>query len=140
MPNDKIGAESAQAIFDEAIKVRDGLGDLISQIAVEDKEIQRTAARANRPLTPAEEAHRDKLDAHREKLRQALDDLSFETLERLDNSADVTELKGKLDSVNDDLKAELGRLKNIAHYAEIAAKVLDALTQLAIKAAAALAK
>ena len=42
MPNGKIDAQSAQAIFDEAIKVRDGLGDLISQIAAEDKEIQRT--------------------------------------------------------------------------------------------------
>ena len=140
MPNGKIDAQSAQAIFDEAIKVRDGLGDLISQIAAEDKEIQRTAARANRPLTPAEEAHRDKLDADRGRLRQALDDLSFETLERLDNSADVAELKDKLDSVNDGLKADLNRLKNITRYAEIAAKVLDALTQLAIKAAKTLAK
>ena len=63
--------------------------------------------------------------------------LAFVTLPRLDASADEAELKNKLDSVKDELDDDINRLKNIARYAKIAAKVADGLTQLAIKVTAA---
>ena len=129
--------ETAQDIVNEAMQTRSALTDLDHAIQEEIDEIVLTAARERRPLSDDDKARRKALRADQVEIQDAFKALAFVTLPRLDASADVAELKNKLDSVKDELEDDLKRLKNIARYAKIAAKVADGLTQLAIKVAGA---
>lgn len=129
--------EKAQDIVNEAMKTRSALTDLDHAIQEEIDEIVLTAARERRALSDDDKARRKALRADQVEIQDAFKVLAFVTLSRLDASADVAELKNKLDSVKDELDDDINRLKNIARYAKIAAKVADGLTQLAIKVAGA---
>ncbi len=129
--------ETAQDIVNEAMKTRSALTDLDHAIQGEIDEIVLTAARERRALSDDDKARRKALRADQVEIQDAFKVLAFVTLPRLDASADVAELKNKLDSVKDELDDDINRLKNIARYAKIAAKVADGLTQLAIKVTAA---
>ncbi len=129
--------EKAQDIVNEAMKTRSALTDLDHAIQEEIDEIVLTAARERRALSDDDKARRKALRADQVEIQDAFKVLAFVTLPRLDASADVAELKNKLDSVKDELDDDINRLKNIARYAKIAAKVADGLTQLAIKVAGA---
>ncbi len=129
--------EKAQDIVNEAMKTRSALTDLDHAIQEEIDEIVLTAARERRPLSDDDKARRKALRADQVEIQDAFKVLAFVTLTRLDASADVAELKNKLDSVKDELEDDIKRLKDIARYAEIAAKVADGLTQLAVKVAGA---
>lgn len=128
---------SDEVIVAEATKSRSDLAELDHKIQEEIDEIVLAAARAGRPLSADDENRRKVLRADQLEVQEAFEVLAFATLGRLDKSADVEVLKGKLDSINANLIDDLDRLKNVARYAEIAAKVADGLTQLAIKVAGA---
>ena len=125
--------EKAQDIVNAAMKTRSALTDLDHAIQGEIDEIVLTVARERRALSDDDKARRKALRADQVEIQDAFKVLAFVTLPRLDASADVAELKNKLDSVKDELDDDINRLKNIARYAKIAAKVADGLTQLAIK-------
>ncbi len=129
--------EKAQDIVNAAMKTRSALTDLDHAIQGEIDEIVLTVARERRALSDDDKARRKALRADQVEIQDAFKVLAFVTLPRLDASADVAELKNKLDSVKDELDDDINRLKNIARYAKIAAKVADGLTQLAIKVAGA---
>jgi hypothetical protein len=131
--------ESAKAIVAEATKSRSRLADLDHALQSEIDEIVLGAARAGRPMSDAEKARRKALRASQSDVGDAFTALAFATLARLNQSADVVELKGKLDTINANLVDDLDRLKNIARYAAVAAKVADGLTKLAEQVAGALA-
>jgi hypothetical protein len=139
MTDEKVDRESASVIVADAMKVRDGLTTLHDELQQEFDDIALAAARANRPMTDGEKDRRRKLRSDQANVRDAFEMLAFATLEQLDNSADVAELKDRLDGINANLAGDLARLKKIRRYAEIAAQVADGLAQLAIKAAGALA-
>ena len=130
--------ETARDIVNEAMQTRSALTDLDHAFQEEIDEIVLTAARERRPLSDDDESRQDALLADQVKVLDALKALAFVTLARLDESADVADLKNKLDSVKDELEDDLKRLKNIARYAAIAAKVADGLTKLAVKVASAM--
>ena len=129
--------EKAQDIVSEAMKTRSALTDLDHAIQEEIDEIVLTAARERRALSDDDKARRKALRADQVEIPDVFKVLAFVTLPRLDASADVAKLKNKLESVKDELDDDINRLKGIARYAEIAAKVADGLTQLAIKVAGA---
>jgi hypothetical protein len=128
--------ETADAIVAQAIKIRADLGDLDKKIQGQIDEIVMTAAREGRPLSDADKTQRDALREQQSNVEDAFDELAFATLSRLDQSADVDQLKGSLATINATLTDDLGRLQNIARYAETAANVADGLAQLAAKVAA----
>ncbi|HVO16132.1 MAG TPA: hypothetical protein VMV26_13010 [Alphaproteobacteria bacterium] len=138
MPEDKISAGSADAIFAAATEMKDRFDALIDGIDDEVDKIFDAASSAGREPNAAEKARIDQLGADQAKLRKSQDALAFATLRKLDNSADVVALQSQLQTVNAGLKDCLGRLRKIAAIAQIAAKVADGLTQLAEKAAGAL--
>lgn len=129
--------EKAQDIVSEAMKTRSALTDLDHAIQEEIDEIVLTAARERRALSDDDKARRKALRADQVEIQDVFKVLAFVTLPRLDASSDVAKLKNKLESVKDELDDDINRLKGIARYAEIAAKVADGLTQLAIKVAGA---
>ena len=131
---------SADDIFDAANTMKERFVALIKAIGDEIEEIFGNAAAAGHEPTAAEKATIESRRADQRRLRNSLNELAFATLEKLDNSAELETLRTRLTAVNAELKDDLQRLKSIARYAEIAAKAADGLTQLAIKAAATLAK
>jgi hypothetical protein len=131
-----IDKESADAIVAGAMKTRSDLAELDQTIQGQIDEIVLGAARQGRDLSPAELDQRKKLRGDQADVQDAFAALAFATLRRLDNSADVADLKTKLDAINAGLTTDLNRLKAIARYAAIAAKVADGLAQLASKVTA----
>jgi hypothetical protein len=139
MAKKKIANDTAKDIVAKAMMARADLGELDHTLQGGIDEIVLAAARAKRPLSSDEKNRRKALRATQAEVEDAFEELAFATLARLDNSADVAELKGKLDSINANLADDLERLKNIERYAAIAAKVADGLAQLATKVAGAIA-
>ena len=139
MPDKRNDGETAEAIVAEAMKSRVNLGDLDHTIQGEIDEILLGAAKEGRPLSDDDKVRRKKLRGEQASVQNAFAELAFATLARLDKSSGVAELKGKLDSINAELSDDLDRLKAIARYADVAAKVADGLAQLAGKVAGALA-
>jgi len=134
-----VPAEKAEDIVKTAMQTRSDLLALDHQLQEEIDEIVLTAARAGNPLSDADKARRRELRARQLEVDDSFEELAFATLARLNNSADLVELKKKIDAISGNLEDDLTHLKNIAKYAAIEAKVADGLAQLALKAAAALA-
>lgn len=127
---------SADAIITAAKAVLVNLETLSGQIQGEIEAIKLAAARERRPLSEADGNRMDALEADKDKVGDAIDELSIETLIKLNNSSDVAAIKEKLDSVNGGLSGTLTRLRKIARTAATAAQVADGLAQLAQTAAA----
>ncbi len=132
------GIETARDIVSEAMQTRAELASLDHALQEEIDEIVTTAARERRRLSADEKARRKALRADQVEFGDLFRELAFVTLARLDASEEVANLKGKLDSVIEDLGDDLDQLGRIARYAEIAARVADGLTKLAIKVAGAM--
>ena len=105
------------------------LGKLERELQVEIDEIRISAARASQSLTPEELRRLKELRAEKAEARQVLSDLVFFTLIRLNESDEIAELQRKMDGINGALRDDLEDLKRIERYAEIAAKVADALAK-----------
>jgi hypothetical protein len=131
MSDETAGKESAGTIIPEATKCRSGLTELAHQLQTEIDEIVLAAAKAGRPLSDDDKARREARRADQRKVQAAFKELAFATLERLNNSADVVELKGRLDAINGSIGDDLVRLKKVAKHAKVAAKVADGLAELA---------
>lgn len=140
MTDGTVDKETASAIVAGAMQSRSNLAELDHRLQDEIDEIVLAAAREERPLSDDDKNRRKALRAQQADVQDAFEELAFATLARLDNSADVAELKDKLDAINAQLGDDLQRLKNIARYAAIAAKVADGLAQLGEKVAGVLAK
>lgn len=102
--------------------------------------IKTDASAARRGLTEAERDLRAALRAARSELGEALDDLDWVTLERLDAASDVKLLHDRLTEINDELGDEIRRLKKLEAVAATAAKVADTIAKVAKKVTALAAK
>lgn len=105
------------------------LGKLERELQKEIDEIRISAARAGRSPNPEELMRLKELRAEKAEARQVLADLVFFNLIRLNESDEITELQRKMDGINNALRDDLEDLKRIERYAEIAAKVADALAK-----------
>ena len=132
--------QTAQAIVAEATTSRAHLAELDHQLQDEIDAIALGAAKEKRALSDDEKRRRETLRAEQREVQEAFKALAFVTLARLDQSGDVKALKAQMDLVTDLLSEDLARLKDVARFAAIAAKVADGLAQLAEKVAALAAK
>ena len=120
---------SIDAILAAAADSRASLATLEQALMSRIDAIEGAAFDAGRPFTPAESAERDQLRAALGEVRDAFRELGFVTLEQLDSAADVQALHRDLQDVNQQIDGDLQRLKQIARFADIAAKVADGLAQ-----------
>lgn len=135
MAEETIDKEGARAIVDEAMQSRANLAELDHKIQEKIDEIVMTAARAGRPLSKRDIKRRKQLRADQFEIQEAFKQLAFVTVARLDNSADVGDLKGRLELIDATLSDDLRRLKRIKVFAETAARASDGLARLAAVAA-----
>jgi hypothetical protein len=105
------------------------LGKLERELQEEIDEIRISAARAGRSPNPTELQRLKELRAEKAEARQVLNDLVIFTLIRLNESGEIAALQRKMDEINVALRDDLEDLKRIERYAEIAAKVADALAK-----------
>ena len=133
MPNDSVQQVLVKADAARALLTKQEV-DLQGEInAIDDIEW-------DRPLTAEERSRRQQRRSAQTAVRAAKIELSFITLRALDQSPEVQRLINAFRSINQDLKQELDQLKSIAGYAETAAKVIDAMTEIAIDLAKVLVK
>lgn len=127
--------ETVADIMADANVQRENLEELERSLQADIKQIDRTAFMESRPLTDDEKTHRAELRASQEKVGSAYVQWAYLTAKRLDDSAEVEVIKAKLDAVNLSLADDLGRLKDVERYAEIAAKVAEGAVKIAGKIA-----
>ena len=139
MADKPIARENAKAIVNAAIASRTQLTTLDHELQEEIDEIELKAARDGRPLSESDKERRRSLRASQMEVEDSFEALAFATLARLDSSADVQELKDRIEAISGHLSDDLERLKKIQRSAKIAAKVAEGLAQLATKVASALA-
>lgn len=140
MSDQTLRKESAETIVAEANACCTVLTELEQRIQGEIDEIVFAAARAKRPPSDDDIRKRTALRAEQAKVQAAFKELAFVTLARLNNSADVAELQGRLDTVSGTLSDDLAHLRKIERYAEVAVKVADALAKLTAAVAGAVLK
>ena len=127
--------ETVADIMADANAQRENLEELERSLQADIKQIDRTAFMESRPLTDDEKTRRAELRASQEKVGNAYVQWAYLTAKRLDDSAEVDVIKAKLDAVNLSLADDIGRLKNVERYAEIAAKVAEGAVKIAGKIA-----
>lgn len=115
---------------------RDALAVLERELQEGIDAIDFEAFKAGRPLTAGELERRRELRATQGEVRDGFKVLAFVTAQRLDETAEVSQLLRQMEIVNAGLEDDLEKLGKLKKYAEIAAKVADTLA----KAAANLAK
>ena len=83
----------------------------------------------DRTLTAEELQQLKELRAQKAEARQAFTDLVFFTLQRLNQSDQITRLQQKMNEINEGLRDDLEDLKRIVRHAATAAKIADALAK-----------
>lgn len=131
---------SIQEVIDQANAARQQLALLERELQEGIDSIDLTAFKEKRDLTDAEQAERKELRGTQAEVREDFRVLAFVTAQRLDNAAEVDHLLRQVQAINAGLVDDLNRLKKIERYAEIAAKVADALAKAAEKLAKVAAK
>jgi hypothetical protein len=120
-----------------AQKAESAIGVLQRKLQAEQRQIRRQAfLDDDRALTPQEQQRLADIAATQQALTNALVQLSFVTLQNLDNSAQVQQLQGRMNQINQGLAGDLDRLKRIEAFAATVAKVADTIAQVATKLAA----
>ena len=132
--------ESVDVIIASATEARRNLSDLEQQLQTEIDEIDFRAFQDGRPLTADEKARRKQFRASQTEVREAFVELAFVTLRRLDDSEEVKRLHKRMDQINRGLSDDLDDLKQIAEFAETAAKVADTIAEVVQKIAEKAAK
>lgn len=127
--------ETVAEVMADTKAQREDLEELERSLQAEIKQIDRLAFMESRALTDDEKAHRASLRASQEKVGTAYVQWAYLTSKRLDDSAEVDIIKAKIDAVNISLADDLGRLKDVERYAEIAAKVAEGAAKIAGKIA-----
>lgn len=118
-----------------AQRARNAIAALQKQLQAEQREINRTAFFAQRPLTAAELARLMEIGVAFKKSNDALVELAFVTLQNLDNSAEVQVLQKRMDGVNVGLSVDLDKLKEIEAVSATAARVADTVAKVAAEIA-----
>lgn len=127
--------QSIQEVIDQANAARQQLALLERELQEGIDEIDLTAFKEKRNLTPAEQERRKELRGTQAEVREDFRILAFVTAQRLDNAAEVDHLLKQLQAIDAGLVDDLGRLKKIERYAGIAAQVADGLAKAAEKLA-----
>jgi hypothetical protein len=127
--------ESIQDIVKTAQATRRTLSDLEQQLQTEIDKMDFEAFRANRELNAEEAARRTQLRASQAEVRDAFIELAFVTVSRLDDSDAVAALSVRMDRINRGLSDDLERLKRIAGFAKLVAKVADGVAKVAAQVA-----
>lgn len=130
--------QSASDIISDAKEARQHLGDLEFQLQEEIDEIDFKVFQEDRELTDDERNERRELRASQVEVRDAFVVLTYVTARRLDQSEEVGRLHQKMKEINNGLKDDLERLRQIERYAETAAKVADGIAKITEKVAAVL--
>lgn len=108
------------------------LGELDEEAQDAIKAITRQAFRDARPLTDDEKNQQKTLRASQVELRDAINRLSFETLQQLDSSAEIEALVARIQSISNMVKeeaAKLGAIGRIAAQAQATTAALADLTE-----------
>ncbi len=105
------------------------------ELQAEQRRINRSAFDDGRQLTPQETQRLAEIDVARSRLTAALKELSFVTLQNLDNSAEVQQLQSQMDGINKGLAGDLDKLKKLEEFAATAAKVADTIAEIVAKLA-----
>ncbi len=123
-------------IIADAKATRRDLADLEQELQEEIDAIRFRAFQEGRAMTAEEQATRNERRAQKAEARAVYMDLTFVTLQRLNESDELKQLARKMDEVNRGLSDDLDQLKQIAGYAETAAKVADGIAKVAEKVVA----
>jgi hypothetical protein len=111
------------------------IAGLQKQLQAEQRQIRRTAFLADRPLTADEQGSLDDIAAAQKNLNDCLIELSFVTLQSLDNAAEVQRLRANMDRINQGLAGDLDKLKRIESASATVAKVADTVAKVAAQVA-----
>jgi predicted nucleic acid-binding Zn-ribbon protein len=128
-------SETIAEIEAAAETAENGIGELQAGLQAEQRRIRRDAFDAGRQLTPQETQRLSEIDVAQSRLTAALKELSFVTLQNLDNSAEVQQLQSQMDGINRGLAGDLDRLKKLEEFSATAAKVADTIAQIVAKLA-----
>ena len=96
---------------------------LDQKLAAERTEILDQAFLDQRQMTTEENARLNEIVETRSKLGKALEALALSTIDDLENAEDLASLLRRIETVNELLDDDLGRLQRIVDYTETAAKV-----------------
>ena len=125
--------ETIADIMADATAQRKNLEQLEVSLQADIKDIDRRAFMESRALTEEEKALREERRASQKKVGTAYIQWGYLTAKRLDDSAEVEIIKAKIDAVNVELADDLGRLKDVERYAEVAAKIAEGAVKIAGK-------
>jgi hypothetical protein len=119
-----------------AQQAESAIGALQRKLQAEQRQIRREAFTEDRALSSQEQQRLADIAAAQQGLTNALIELSFVTLQNLDNSAAVQQLQNRMTQINQGLTGDLDKLKRLAAFAATVAKVADTVAQVAAKLAA----
>jgi hypothetical protein len=128
--------EKVEDIIAAAVEARKGLVALDSFLQSEIDRIAFTAAKEDRELKQSELTTRTELRASQSEVREAVRELGFVTLERLDRAEEVKSLSHRMKMINEGLGDDLGRLKRIGEISDTVATVADTVAMVAAGVAA----
>ena len=111
-------SEKFEAILQSAREARQQLTELEHELQGEIDDIDFEAFQRGSPLSEDEKNKRQRLRATQAATRDALVELAYVTLKRIDNSIEVKTLQNRIGQVNKELGEDLDELKGIAKKAE----------------------
>jgi len=120
---------TADQVMADANKARQKLSDLEHKLQVGIDEIVFAAFKAGRPLSEADKAKRRELRSAQMEVREQFNVLGFVTMDRLDDTAEVSQLLHQMHTINAGLQDDFARLKKIERYSAIIAQVVDAIAK-----------
>jgi hypothetical protein len=118
-----------------AQSARNAIATLQKQLQAEQREINRTAFFAGRPLTTDEQARLAEIGIAFKKSNDALIELAFVTLQNLDDSQEVQLLQTRMSGINAGLSVDLDKLQRIEAVSATAARVEDTVAKVAAEIA-----
>jgi uncharacterized protein (DUF885 family) len=119
------------SVVADANTARQALAELERELQEDIDEIDFTAFKEERDLTAKEIERRKERRATQGEVRDGFRILAFVTAQRLDDSAEVSQLLRQLQIVNAGLEDDLAQLEDIKKFAAISAQVADALAKTA---------
>ena len=118
---------SPESIVKLADSARRNLADMLKDLQDKIDGIKINALNEGRFLIPSEKATRADRRAKKAEIEKALIELTFVTLQALNNSAEVKRLTQKMIAINEQVADDLQDLNQIAEYADAAAKTAKSL-------------
>ena len=122
---------TAQEIIVAANAALADMVKLEKELAARKDEIKATAQNADREPNTAERAELARIVEARKQNLDAMGELDFLTLHKLDDSATVQELKQRLDAVSQNLAETLKKVKKTTEFTKVAADVAAGLVKVA---------